>query len=251
MNILVTNDDSISAKGIRILAECASQFGAVTVVAPESPCSGQSSAITINRALHLKSVDYEPGIRAYAVDGTPVDCVKLALHTLFPDKPDLILSGINHGSNAGNAIVYSGTLGAVLEGCMAGIRSVGFSLLDYSPDADFSKSEKFVAEIIEKVINYSLPEGVALNVNIPAHIVPAGIRVCRAARGFWTEEYERYSDICGNPYYMLAGRFVNEDEGALDTDEHFLSEGYVSVVPVTTDMTAHHALSLLHSEFNR
>lgn len=238
MNILITNDDSIHAPGLKVLVDCASAFGDVTVVAPAQPQSGQSSAITVQQPLRLNRVEGYHGARMFTVSGTPVDCVKLALHAVFDKKPDLILSGINHGSNSGNCIVYSGTMGAVLEGCMLGIPSVGFSLLHHSLEADFSLSQSYVTEIIAKVVKNGLPDYVALNVNIPAKVVPQGVRVCRSARGHWTEEYREYVDPFGKPFYMLTGLFVNDEPQCTDTDEYWLNKGYISVVPVTPEMTA-------------
>lgn len=243
MKILITNDDSINAPGLRALIDCATGLGDVTVVAPERPQSGQSSAITVETPLRIRQLDDYNGARMYAVSGTPVDCVKLALDNILDEKPDLILSGINHGSNSGNAIIYSGTMGAVIEGCMAGIPSVGLSLLHHSMSADFSLSATFVTEIISHVAQGGLPAQVALNVNIPAKIVPHGIRVCRAARGHWTEEYRRYEDPMGRTFYMLTGRFINEEPDADDTDEYWLDRGYISAVPVTPEMTATGAIT--------
>lgn len=238
MEILITNDDSIHAPGLKALVECASAFGNITVVAPEIPHSGQSSALTVDQPLRIKQYEDFRGARMYGVTGTPVDCVKLALHAICDRKPDLLLSGINHGSNSGTAIIYSGTMGAVLEGCMNGIPSIGFSLLHHSLQADFSLSSTFVTEIIARQIEHPLPAGTALNVNIPSRIVPAGIRTCRAAKGHWSEEYQEYTDPHGRPFFLLTGRFVDEEPDATDTDEYWLKKGYISVVPVLTDMTA-------------
>ena len=237
MKILITNDDSIQAPGIRALVDCAKDFGEITVVAPEQPQSAKSSAISVNTALWINRHDDYGTAQMYSVNGTPVDCVKMAIHTLFDSKPDLILSGINHGSNSGNSIIYSGTMGAVLEGCVNGIPSVGFSLLHHSLAADFSLSKKFVTEIITKVIENPLPYYTALNVNIPAKVVPLGAILCRAARGYWSKEYAQYDSPHGKPFYMLSGRFVNTEPEATDTDEYWLAKNYISVVPVTPDMT--------------
>lgn len=245
MRILITNDDSIEAPGLRALVDCALGFGEVTVVAPSVPQSGKSSAITVDQALRIRESEDYGSVKMYSVNGTPVDCVKLSLNVLFEEKPDLLLSGINHGSNAGNSIIYSGTMGAVLEGCMSGIQSVGFSLLDHSLSADFSLSQQFVCDIIDRVIRNPLPDYTALNVNIPSKVVPKGAKVCRAARGYWTDEYQKYDAPYGKPFYMLSGRFVNVEPSATDTDEYWLSQGYISIVPATPDMTAHAAVSFL------
>jgi len=227
------------------LVDCASGFGDVIVVAPATPQSGQSSALSVNKPLRIKRLPDRGTAQLYTVNGTPVDCVKLALDAIVPRRPDLLLSGINHGSNSGNAITYSGTMGAVLEGATVGIPSVGFSLLHHSLKADFTLSSAAVTRIIDLVIKNPLPDYTALNVNIPAHVVPAGVRACRAARGHWSEEYQRYTDPGGNPFYWLTGRFVNEEPEATDTDEYWLSRGYISVVPVTPDQTVNAAIAPL------
>ncbi len=244
--ILITNDDSISAPGIMHLARCVSSMGDVVVVAPEHPHSGQSAAISVGAPLRIKERPCdEEGIRLFTVNGTPVDCVKLAIHTIVPRKPDFVFSGINHGSNSGVNVTYSGTMGSVLEGCIEGIPSVGFSLLHHSMKADFTLSTAFVAAIAHDVIAHGLPAGVCLNVNIPAKVIPEGIKVCRAARGYWTDEYQRYLDPQGVPFYWLQGHFVNQEPEATDTDEYWLSCRYVSVVPVKCDQTAHDAIKAL------
>lgn len=249
--IFITNDDSIDAPGLHCLVEAVKSIGDVYVVAPLHPHSGQSSALTVGEPLKISERHGAPeGVRLFTVDGTPVDCVKLGLHAIVPRKPDIILSGINHGSNSGTAITYSGTMGAVLEGCMVGIPSVGFSLLHHSMKADFSLSISFVAEIAKKVLAEGLPEGICLNVNIPAKVVPEGIKVCRAARGHWSEEYKRYIDPNGMPFYWLTGRFVNTEPEATDTDEYWLDRRYISVVPVTPDQSATGMIKNLASKFD-
>ncbi len=235
--IFISNDDSISAPGLRRLVDYVKDFGDVVVVAPEEPHSGMSSAFTVSNALRINECEDYNGARMFTVNGTPVDCVKLGLFAVVPRKPDIMIAGINHGSNSGNSIIYSGTMGAVLEACMEGIPSVGFSLLHHSIAADFSLSAPFVSEIVKKVLDEGLPKSVCLNVNIPARLVPAGVKTCRAARGHWSDGYSRYLDPQGNPFYMLNGRFINEDKDATDTDEYWLARNYISVVPVTPEMT--------------
>lgn len=247
--ILITNDDSINAPGIRKLAECALEFGDVYVVAPLHPQSGQSSALTVDSPLRIGEREDYMGAKMFTVSGTPVDCVKLALHAIVPRTPDFIFSGINHGSNSGNAITYSGTMGAVIEGCTVGIPSVGFSLCHHSIKADFDLSLPYVRKIMERIVKNGLPDYVALNVNIPARVVPEGVKVCRAARGHWTEEYVGYKDPQGRPFYMLTGHFENEEPNAADTDEFWLSQNYISCVPVTPDQTAMAQTSLLQNVF--
>lgn len=248
--IFITNDDGIHAPGLRHLVECAGSFGDVIVVAPDTPQSGKSSAISVESPLFITQHSGMEGAKVYSVSGTPVDCVKLGLHAIAPRKPDLLLSGINHGSNSGVSVIYSGTMGAVLEGCVVGMPSIGFSLLHHSLKADFSLSTRFVTDIISKAFQDPLPKGVCLNVNIPALVVPDGVRTCRAATGFWTEEYRQYSTPSGTPFYWLTGQFVNSEPEATDTDEYWLGKNYVSVVPVTPDLTDSNAVAALAKIFD-
>lgn len=248
--ILITNDDGIHAPGLKHLLECAGRFGDVIVVAPDTPQSGKSSAISVETPLFITRHPDMDGAEVHSVSGTPVDCVKLALHAITPRKPDMVLSGINHGSNSGVSVVYSGTMGAVLEGCTVGIPSIGFSLLDHSLKADFSLSKEFICRIIARTFENPLPQGVCLNVNIPAHVVPDGVRVCRAATGYWTEEYRNYTSPGGSTFYMLTGRFVNSDPRATDTDEYWLGKNYISMVPVTPDSNHTKAIHLMRTIFD-
>lgn len=235
--IMITNDDSFEAAGLRALADAAMPLGDVIIVAPARPQSGQSSALTVDGPLRIRRhADYGDA-QVFSVSGTPVDCVKLGLHAVMPRRPDFLFSGINHGSNSGNAVTYSGTMGAVIEACTNGITAVGFSLLHHSPSADFSLSAPQVARLAADVVAHGLPKFTALNINIPAHIVPKGVRTCRAARGHWSEEFERFIDPHQNPFYWLTGRFCNEEPEATDTDEYWLSQGYTSIVPVCPDVT--------------
>lgn len=237
--ILITNDDSIEAPGIHHLAECVRSLGDVYVVAPKHPHSGQSAALTVGAPLRIDELPSDTdGVRLFTVNGTPVDCVKLALHAIVPRRPDMVLAGINHGSNSGVNVTYSGTMGAVLEGCIEGIPSVGFSLLHHSMKADFTLSTAFVAAIAAKTLENGLPKGICLNVNIPARVMPQGIRVCRATKGRWTDNYKRCLDPLGVPFYWLTGKFINEEPEATDTDEYWLQRRYISVVPVACDLSA-------------
>lgn len=248
--IVITNDDSIHAPGVTCLARIASKFADVFVVAPTAPRSGQSAAITVGAPLRINEVasDVE-GARFFTVNGTPVDCIKLAIHDIVPRRPDFVFSGINHGSNSAVNVTYSGTMGAVLEACIQGIPAVGFSLLHHSMKADFSLSEEMVTKIIAAVIDKGLPDGVCLNVNIPARVVPEGIKVCRAARGRWTDEYKRYLDPQGVPFYWLIGRFLNNEPEAEDTDEYWLKRRQITIVPVRPDMTAMDAIKPMSQMF--
>lgn len=245
--ILITNDDGVHAPGLRHLIESVKQFGDVMAVAPAHPQSGQSSAITCDGILRVGCHDSFEGAEVLSVTGTPADCVKLALHSLVPRRPDILLSGINHGSNSGNSVIYSGTMGAVIEGCMNGLPSVGFSLLHHSIAADFSHTTPFIRDITQKVLAGRLPQEVCLNVNIPAKCTPLGVKVVRAARGYWEQEYRRYEDPHGRPFYMLAGHFVNIDSGDDTTDEYWLERKYVTVVPVRPDQSDKAAITAVEN----
>lgn len=242
--ILVTNDDGIVAPGIRALVEVASELGEVVVVAPDSPQSGKGHAITIHDPIRLKHVKVFPGIEAWECSGTPVDCVKLAKHVVLKNrKIDLCVSGINHGSNASINIIYSGTLSAAMEASLEGIKSIGFSLLDYSFEANFEPGKPWVKRVMQNALAPAFPEGKLLNVNIPN--LPAnairGLRVCRQADARWVEEFLEGRDPNNQPYYWLTGKFVNDDTGE-DTDVWALENGYVSVVPSMHDLTDYTAL---------
>ena len=248
--ILVTNDDGIYAPGIRALVEAMQELGTVVVVAPDKPQSGMGHAITINDPLRLKKTDHFGKIEAYACTGTPVDCVKLAKDKVLHHKPDLCVSGINHGSNSSINIIYSGTMSAAVEASIEGIPAVGFSLLNNSIDADFTASKLYALEIAQQVLQFGLPTGTLLNVNIPylTKNEMKGIKICRQATAKWVEEYDERKDPNGRNYYWLTGKFVNYDKGE-DTDEWALTNGYVSVVPVQFDLTAHHAIAFLNKSW--
>ncbi len=233
--ILVTNDDGINAQGIKSLTQYLLPLGDVVVVAPDSARSGQSAAITVNVPLRMAQVDEQPGYKAFKTTGTPVDCIKLALNVLFADMPDLIVSGINHGSNSGVSVVYSGTMGAVFEGTIQSIPSIGFSLCNFAPDADFSICREVVETLCRRALEKGMPEGMGLNVNIPATDSLNGMKVCRAARGKWTGEYDSRIDPFGRPYHWLTGYFENAEPDAPDTDEYCLAHNYASIVPVSPD----------------
>lgn len=245
--ILICNDDGINAPGILALAKVALEFGDVTVVAPDSPQSGMGHAITIGEPLRLKPENLGPDIAAWSCSGTPADCVKLAAGVILKGKPDLLVSGINHGANYSISVVYSGTMSAAMEGAIEGIPSIGFSLLDYAHTADFSASMHVCRAIIAKALHATMPPGTLLNVNIPKLPIAEikGIRITRQAIGRWVEEFDERLDPHGQKYYWLSGRFVEED-GGIDTDVYALAEGFVSVCPVEFDLTAHHSIPLLH-----
>ncbi len=238
--ILVSNDDGYLARGVRELMKCLSTMGEVVGVCPDAPRSGQSMAITVNSPLRVREEEDVDGMKMYSVNGTPVDCVKMAMHVVLRGRrPDLMVSGINHGSNASINVVYSGTMGATFEGCAFGIPSVGFSLTDHDPNADFSSCLPFVTRLCEGVLSGGLPDGVCLNVNIPNTVFPpTEMRLVRACKGNWSDEYEEYTDPHGHKFYWLKGTFRNDEPDADDTDEWCLSHGIVSVVPTMLDRTA-------------
>ena len=246
--ILVTNDDGISAPGIRALIAVMSEIGDVVVVAPDKPQSAMGHAITINSTLYLNKVSAEnAAILEYNCSGTPVDCVKLAVNEILKQKPDLCVSGVNHGSNSSINVIYSGTMSAAVEAGIEGIPAIGFSLLDYDWNADFEPVKSFIKKIALQTLENGLPAGTILNVNFPklAEKDIQGIRICRQAKAYWAEKFDKRKTPYGKDYYWLTGEFVNQDLGE-DTDEWALENGFVSVVPVQFDMTAHHAIQQLN-----
>ena len=245
--ILVCNDDGITAPGILALIEVASTFGDVFVVAPDSPQSGMGHAISVGTPLRLYDTPLPGGLTGYACSGTPVDCVKLATGVMLDRKPDLLVSGINHGANYSISVVYSGTISAAMEGAIEGIPSIGFSLCDFDYHADFTASKAVASSIIEQFLAHPLSPGTLLSVNIPKLPLEEikGIRVCRQAVGRWIEEFDQRIDPHGQKYYWLTGRFEQNDEGE-DTDTWALDNGYVSVHPVQFDLTAHHEMPQLN-----
>lgn len=250
--ILVSNDDGISSRGIRVLVELMSELGEVIVVAPDSPQSGMGHAITVGNTLRLDKSDIFGDVPAYKCSGTPADCVKLAKsHLLKSTPPDLVVSGINHGSNTSISVLYSGTMSAAIEGAIEGTPAVGFSLCDYSAEADFTHLGDSIKNISRQVLSRGLPKGVALNVNFPKKQSKPirGIKICRQARAKWQEEFDLRKDPAGRPYFWMAGNFVNFDKGE-DHDEWAIANNYVSIVPCQYDLTAHHAISILNDEWD-
>ena len=246
--ILVTNDDGINAPGIRTLISVIKDIGDVIVVAPDSPQSGMGHAITINSTLHSSRITPKNSeIIEYSCSGTPADCVKLAINELMPRKPDLCVSGINHGSNSSINVIYSGTMSAAIEAGIEGVPAIGFSLLDYSWNADFSQSKDLIRKITLNALNNGIPKGVVLNVNIPAVKKSdiKGVKICRQAKAYWVEEFDKRKNPLGQEYYWLTGKFVNKDQGE-DTDEWALKNNNISIVPVEFDLTAHHAIQGLN-----
>ena len=246
--ILVTNDDGVTAPGIRNLVESIADLGDIVVVAPDSHQSGMGHAITISNILRMSPHDFGmDGVEAFKTTGTPVDCVKLAIYKILKRKPDVLVSGINHGSNASINVIYSGTMSAAVEGALEGIPSVGFSLCDFAEDADFRTSRNVARTVTKEVLAHGTPKGTCLNVNIPK-VAPEdlkGMKVCRQGAGHWADSFEERQAPGGRTYYWMTGNFTDVDKGE-DTDEWALKNGYVSVVPVQYDLTAHHAMTELN-----
>ena len=245
--ILITNDDSITAKGISFLVKAMKPLGEIVVVAPESPQSGMGHAITIHTPLRLKKSNQFDGIESYTCSGTPVDSVKLAIYEVLKRRPDLIVSGINHGSNAATNILYSGTMSAAVEGAIESIPSIGFSLLDFDKDADFNAAAHYATKISKQVLLNGIPKGTCLNVNIPKGKLETikGVKICRQGKAFWEDSFDKRQDPFGNDYFWLTGNFTVLDKGD-DTDLAALEQNFVSIVPTQFDMTAHHLIGELN-----
>ena len=247
--ILVTNDDGITAPGLRMLIEIMNEIGEVVVVAPDSPQSAMGHAITINSTLHCHKIKVTDGPQEeFSCSGTPADCVKLAINELLDRSPDLCVSGINHGSNSSINVIYSGTMSAAMEAGIEGVPAIGFSLLDFRWNADFTRLKKFIRQITLQALKNGIPKDVVLNVNFPKlkEKEIKGIKICRQAKAHWVEEFDKRTNPMGREYYWLTGNFVNEDKGE-DTDEWALSQGYISVVPTQFDLTAHHSIQQLNT----
>lgn len=252
--ILVTNDDGYDAPGIRHLTEVARRFGEVVVVAPMEGQSGMSHAVTMNHPIRLRTIRQEPGISVHACSGKPADAVKIALNRILDRRPDLILSGINHGSNSSVSLFYSGTVAAVIEGCMNGIDSIAFSVDDHSVHADFRAVVEYAGSVIREALNHKLPPKTCLNINFPkaAPDEVKGIRVCRQTQGVWKEEFEHRRDPHGRDYYWLTGYFTNQEPDQEDTDDYLIRNNYAAVVPVKIDVTNYEALEeMAHWKFVR
>ncbi len=244
--ILITNDDGITSKGIRVLIEEMAKLGEVVVVAPDSPNSGMGHAITVDSTLHIKKSPIFGNIQSYECSGTPADCVKLAKHELLKGrKIDLVVSGINHGSNASISVLYSGTMSAAIEAAIEGIPAIGYSLNDFRYDADFEHTRPYIAKITSEVLINGIPNNVALNVNFPAKssVAIKGLKVTRQANGFWKEEFDARKDPHGRPYYWMGGEFVNREPESTENDIWALNNNYISIVPCKYDMTSYEAIN--------
>lgn len=251
--ILVTNDDGITSRGIRKLIELMTQVGEVVVVAPDSPQSGMGHAITVGDTLRLHSNKiFGEDIVAYECSGTPADCVKLAKHHVLKGRNlDLVVSGINHGSNTSISVLYSGTMSAAIEGAIEGTPAIGFSLCDYSHKADLSHVDEYILKIVNETLNKGIPKGIALNVNLPnkQNAPIKGIKICRQANARWEEDFDKRIDPHGREYFWMIGNFINHDKGE-DNDEWAIANNYVSVVPCQFDMTGHFAISRINNDWD-
>jgi len=243
--LLISNDDGYQAKGIRCLVEMLSDMADIIVCAPESARSGFSCAFSATLPLRLALREKRTGVEIWSCNGTPVDCVKMALSEIVPRRPDMVIGGINHGDNSSVNAHYSGTMGITLEGCMKYIPSVAFSLCDFSEDADFSPLRLLIRQIVRKVLTEGLPAGVCLNVNFPLADTFRGVRVCRMSKGTWTSELTRCHHPRGYDYWWMVGHYQNDEPEAEDTDKWALEHGYVAITPTQVDLTAYHAMDLV------
>ncbi len=251
--ILVTNDDGYRAKGLQAAIAVARQFGRVVVVAPEETQSGMSQAITMYNPLFLQKRHEEEGVVIYSFSGTPVDCVKMAFDYLLRDeRVDMVISGVNHGSNAAVNVLYSGTMGAAIEGSFYGCPSIGLSLTDHDPDADFEAVVHYGTRLVGRILEQGVSLPCCLNVNFPVATIDQinGIRICRQTNGYWREEFYHHEDPRGREYFWLTGEFINREPDAEESDEWALAHGYVAVVPVQVDLTDYRKVEELRTKFN-
>lgn len=248
--ILISNDDGYQAKGIRSLVEMVRHLGDIIVCAPEGPRSGFACAFSATTPLTITLREKQEGVEIWSSNGTPVDCVKLALHEIVPRRPDLVLGGINHGDNGSVNTHYSGTMGVVMEGCMKYIPSVAYSLCDHREDADFEPLAPYIKRYTQQVLSEGLPQGVCLNINFPLLKEESGykgVKVCRMAHGTWSNEVTRCHHPRGYDYYWMIGHYENDEPQAEDTDNWALQHGYVAITPTRMDVTAYEALPQLKS----
>jgi 5'-nucleotidase len=245
--LLISNDDGYQAKGINGLVEMLSDIGDIVVCAPEDARSGYSCAFSATTPLRLICREKRPGLEIWSCNGTPVDCVKLALAEIVSRKPDMVIGGINHGDNGSVNTHYSGTMGVTLEGCMKYIPSVAFSLCDHSDDADFEPLRPLIRTITQKILAEGLPKGVCLNVNFPLVAEYKGVKVCRMAHGTWSSEVTKCHHPRGYDYWWMVGSYQNDEPAAEDTDNWALNHGYVAITPTQIDVTAYQAMDQIKS----
>ncbi len=245
--ILLSNDDGVTAKGINELIKALNGLGEIIVMAPDGPRSGASSAITSESPVKFVKVKKDKDITIYKCSGTPVDCIKLALHAVVPRTPDVIIGGINHGDNSSVNVHYSGTMGIVIEGCLKEIPSIGFSLCNHSFDADFSPTLPYIRKITENVIKHKLPQGICLNVNFPDVAEYKGVKVCQQTKGSWENEWKTCVHPRGGEYFWLTGNYKNLEPENEESDHWALDNGYVAITPTQIDVTAYHYINKLKS----
>lgn len=247
--ILISNDDGYLAKGINELVNFLRHMADIIVAAPDGPRSGMACAITSQLPVTISLISQAEGVTIYKCSGTPTDCIKLALETVTPRTPDLVIGGINHGDNSAVNVHYSGTMGVVLEGCMKSIPSIGFSVCDHDPDLDFSPTCPYIRHIVAQVLEKGIPTGTCLNVNFPQHAPYKGVKVCRQTIGRWENEWVSipHPRGGGSNLYWLTGNFTNHEPEATDTDKWALDNGYVSITPTQIDMTAYPLLEAMKS----
>ena len=247
--ILVSNDDGVMAKGISELVKFLRPLGEIVVMAPDSPRSGSGSALTVTHPVHYQLVKKEVGLTVYKCTGTPTDCIKLALGAVLDRKPDLVVGGINHGDNSAINVHYSGTMGVVIEGCLKGIPSIGFSLCNHQPDADFEPAGLYIRKIAAMILEKGLPPLTCLNVNFPNVRELKGVKVCEQSKGQWTNEWENFAHRGDTHYYWLTGEFQNTDSDNEKNDHWALDNGYVAITPTKVDVTAYELIDELQSWF--
>jgi len=245
-HILITNDDGIGAEGLKHLIDIVSKDHKITVVAPEYPQSVKSHSITAGHPIRINNISDNNGISKYSCQGTPVDCVKIAINTILNEKPDLIISGINAGSNTGSSVFYSGTVGAAVEGSFFKIPSIALSLCLNGNKTDYKKAENHITSIIDMALNNLTDTNKCLNVNIPNTEIK-GVKICRQTKGVWKEKFEKRIDPQGNDYFWLSGYYQNDEPEATDTDEWAVNNGYISIVPIQTDLTDNDCLDFLNN----
>ena len=248
--ILVSNDDGITAKGISELIKFLRPLGEIVVMAPDSPRSGSGCALTVTEPVHFQQVRRDVGLTVYKCSGTPTDCIKLARNTVLDREPSLVEGGINHGDNSATNVHYSGTMAVVIEGCLNGIPSIGFSLSDHAMDADFDAMGPYVRQIAATVLEKGLPPLTCLNVNFPNTKEIKGIRVCQQAKGQWSKEWESCPRKTDTNYYWLTGEFTDHDPDNETSDRWALAHGYAAITPTTVDVTAYHFMEELGNWFN-
>lgn len=244
--ILIANDDGYRARGFYKLIELMRKIGEVVAISTEKPMSGQSHSITNHEPLRVYLADQDVDYKLYVCTGRPVDCIKIGYRFTDGRMPDLVVSGINHGSNASSNVIYSGTMGAALEACMDGVPAIGFSVDSYSSNASFDHIDYYVDTIARRVLKEGLPKGVCLNVNMPKKSDEPikDVKICRQAKGRWSQTFEQRVDPFGRDYYWLTGYFIEEDE-SVDTDLYAIKNNYIAVVPTMFDMTSYSSMEML------